>query len=47
MFENELLECNIMEIEFNGKNYTTELEIFTMMDSKLIDMATGLGGAYW
>ena len=47
MFENELLECSEMDFEFNGKNYTTELQIYTMMDSKLIDLATGLGGAYW
>ena len=35
-----------MDVLFNDKNYTTQLEIFQMMDSKLIDLATGLGGAF-
>ena len=32
-----------MNIEFNEKNYAVHLRTFIMMDSKLIDMGTGLG----
>ena len=43
MYEKEILECTNMDILYNDKNYATQLEIFQMMDSKLIDLATGLG----
>ena len=46
MYEKEIIECTNMDVLFNEKNYTTQLEIFQMMDSKLIDLATGLGGAF-
>ena len=44
MFEKEILEATDMEVLYNDKNYTTHLDFSTMMDSKLIDLATGLGG---
>ena len=43
MFENEILACTNMEIEFNDKNYAVQLRTYIMMDSKLIDIGTGLG----
>ena len=46
MFEKEILESLEMDIEFNGKTFGTQLRVFLMMDSKLIDMGTGLGGAF-
>ena len=46
IYEKEIIECTNMDVLFNDKNYTTQLEIFQMMDSKLIDLATGLGGAF-
>ena len=45
-FEKELLECSEMEFEFNDKKITLQLNIKIMLDSKVIDMGTGLGGAY-
>ena len=46
MFEKEILESLEMDIEFNGKKIGTQLRVFLMMDSKLIDMGTGLGGGF-
>ena len=46
-FEREILECTEMNLEYNNKNYSLHLRVFPMVDSKLIDLATGLGGAYW
>ena len=46
MFEKEILESLEMDFEFNGKTFGTQLRVFLMMDSKLIDMGTGLGGAF-
>ena len=46
-FENEILGCSDMDLEFNNKIYSVHLRVFPMVDSKLINLATGLGGAYW
>ena len=45
-FEKEILECTDMNMEYDGKTVAVSLKTYVMMDSKLIDMATGLGGAY-
>ena len=45
-FENEIVDSTDMEIEFNDSKFATHLRIYPMMDSKLIDLGTGLGGAY-
>ena len=45
-FENELIDCTDMEFDFNDQKFDMHLRTFLMMDSKLIDLATGLGGAY-
>ena len=47
MFEKEFLECTDMDLDFNEKTYSMHLDVFLMVDSKLIDLGTGLGGAYW
>ena len=46
MFENEIMECENMEFEFNNEKFEMNLRFYPMMDSKLIDLLTGLGGAY-
>ena len=46
MFENELMECENLEFEFNNQKIEMDLHFYPMMDSKLIDLLTGLGGAY-
>ena len=46
MFENEILECTDIDIDFDDKKYALHLRTYVMMDSKLINLATGLGGAY-
>ena len=43
-FEKEILECTDMNMEYNDKSIAINLKTYIMMDSKLIDMATGLGG---
>ena len=43
MFEKELLECTDMDLDFNEKKYSLHLDVFLMVDSKLINLATGLG----
>ena len=43
-FENEILQCTDMDLEFNNQIFSLHLRFFPMMDSKLINMATGLGG---
>ena len=47
-FENEIMECteNEMDLEFNDQKFAIQLRMFPMMDSKLIDLGTGLGGAF-
>ena len=42
-FEREVLECTDFNLDYNDQTYAMHLESYTMMDSKLIDMATGLG----
>ena len=46
MFENEILQCTEFDFDYNDKKYSATLQTFIMMDSKLIDLMTGLGGAY-
>ena len=46
MFENEIIDCENMEFEFNNEKFEMNLHFYPMMDSKLIDLLTGLGGAY-
>ena len=45
-FEKEILECTDMNMEYDDKTFAIHLQIHPMMDSKVIDLATGLGGAY-
>ena len=42
-FEREVLECTDFNLDYNDQTFAMHLESYTMMDSKLIDMATGLG----
>ena len=46
MFEKEILESMEMDFEYNGQTISTQLRVFLMMDSKLIDLGTGLGGGF-
>ena len=47
MFEKEILECSEMELDYNDKKYSIHIpKVYPMVDSKLIDLMTGLGGAY-
>ena len=43
MFENEILDCTNIDIDFDDKKYALHLRTYVMMDSKLINLATGLG----
>ena len=45
-FENELLECTDMVFDFNNQEFNLHLDYYVMLDSKVIDLLTGLGGAY-
>ena len=48
MFEKEILACTLtdMDLDYNEKKYSIHLRFFPMVDSKLIDLGTGLGGGY-
>ena len=43
MFEQEIMDCENLEFEFNDEKYEMNFRFYPMMDSKLINLLTGLG----
>ena len=43
IFEKEILECTNFDLDYDDQKIATHLQVLPMMDSKLINLATGLG----